>query len=101
MEGLLNIILFNFTHFEKNITIKQKYLRSPYRKADLYMIVDNNNTIYELNNTWWKFDFNRAEKWSMLEINNMYKVKGYGFRIPIFNMYPNIYYVSNIMSKKY
>ena len=60
------------------------------------MIVDKTNTIYEINNIWWKLDFKKEEKWNMINVNNTYKIKGYGIRNGLFNIYPKIYYITKI-----
>ena len=41
---------------------------------------------------WFKFDYNRAEDYERIEINKTYKVKGYGIRVPILDMYKTIYH---------
>ena len=87
-----SIILYYTTHFEKKITIKDKYTR--YRKGGSnYNIVDMENNIYQIGNVWFKFDFNRAEDYNKLEKNKTYNIKGYGIRIPVLDMYKNVYYV--------
>lgn len=96
MFFLINFILFNFTNFEKNIIIKEKYLCHFNKNSNYYMIVDKTNTIYEINNIWWKLDFKKAEKWNMINVNNTYKIKGYGIRNGLFNIYPKIYYITKI-----
>ena len=92
---LINIIYYNVTYFEKTVFIKKKYLRTRGREGDWYMIVDNENNIYRVQNLWWKFDFNRAEDYNILEEGNSFKVKGYGIRFGALDMYPNIYSVEN------
>lgn len=89
---------YNFiTNFDKNIKIKNKYIK--YNKTGLdknsYMITDNNNNIYLISNKWWFFQFNNEEIWNNIEKNKKYKIKGYGKRITFLNMYPNIYSVEN------
>lgn len=89
---IFNIVLYYTTHFEKTITIKDKYTR--YRRyGSNYNVVDENNNIYQVGNVWFKLDFNRAEDYNKLEKGKKYKVKGYGIRIPMIDMYKNIYQV--------
>ena len=88
---IIRIIYFYSTYFEKKITIKKKYLRTRGEHGDWYMVVDDTNTIYRINNLLWNFDFNRAEDYNILEPNKTYKIKGYGFRFGLFDMYPIIY----------
>ena len=89
---IFNIVLYYTTHFEKTITIKDKYTR--YRRhGSNYNVVDGNNNIYQVGNVWFKFDFNRAEDYNKLEKGKKYKIEGYGIRIPMIDMYKNIYQV--------
>jgi len=89
---IFNIVLYYTTHFEKTITIKDKYTR--YRRyGSNYNVVDENNNIYQVGNVWFKFDFNRAEDYNKLEKGKKYKVEGYGIRLPMIDMYKNIYKV--------
>ena len=89
---IVNIVLYYITHFEKTITIKDKYTR--YRgNGSNYNIVDTDNNIYQAGNVWFKLDFNRAEEYNKLEKGKKYTVKGYGIRIPMIDMYQNIYQV--------
>ena len=89
---IFNIVLYYTTHFEKTITIKDKYTR--YRRyGSNYNVVDENNNIYQVGNVWFKLDFNRAEDYNKLEKGKKYKVEGYGIRIPMIDMYKNIYQI--------
>ena len=92
LSVIFNILLYYTTHFEKTITIKDKYTR--YRRhGSNYNVVDENNNIYQVGNVWFKFDFNRAEDYNKLEKGKKYKVEGYGIRLPMIDMYKNIYQV--------
>ena len=88
---ILNVVLYFTTHFEKTITIKDKYTR--YRKGSNYNVADENNIIYQVGNVWFKLDFNRAEDYNKLEKGKKYKIEGYGIRVPMIDMYKNIYKV--------
>jgi hypothetical protein len=89
---IFNIVLYYTTHFEKTITIKDKYTR--YRRyGSYYNVVDENNNIYKVGNIWFKLDFDRAGDYNKLEKGKKYKVEGYGIRIPMIDMYKNIYQV--------
>lgn len=90
---VLNIILYFATHFKKDITIKDKYIRYR-RSASNYNVVDTNGKIYKVGNVWFKGDFNRAEDYQRLEKGKSYNVSGYGIRVPLLDMYPSIYKVN-------
>ena len=89
---LLPLFLYAFTGFEKKITIKEKYIR--YRKGSNYNIVSTDNEIYQINNLWFKGDFNRAEDYAKIEVGKTYNVKGYGIRVGFLNMYKTIYEIN-------
>ena len=91
IPAIIDIVLYYTTPFEKTITIKDKYTR--YRKGSNYNVADENNTIYQVDNIWFKLDFNRAEDYNKLEKNKTYKVRGYGIRFPMLDIYKKIYYV--------
>ena len=89
---LINIGLFFGTHFTKDITIKDKYIR--YRKSSNYNVVDSEGNIYKVDNVWFKGDFDRAEDYQRLEKGKKYNVTGYGVRVPMLDMYPKIYRIN-------
>ena len=71
-------------------TFSKKYIR-PRKKSASYMIIDENDILYKVNNLWFIGDFNRAEDWAKVNVNGKYNVKGYGFRFPFLDIYPIIY----------
>ena len=83
-------LLYVFTKFEKKITVKEKYVR--YRKGGSnYNIVTTDNKIFQIDNVWFKGDFNRAEDYASIKEGETYLVKGFGKRIPFLDMYEKIY----------
>jgi|TARA_B100001093_G_C26140106_1_gene722948 hypothetical protein len=90
---IFNIVLYFGTNFTKDIKIKDKYIRYR-RRGSNYNIVDSEGNIYQVNNVWFKGDFNRAEDYQLLEKGKTYNVTGYGIRIPMLDMYPNIYKIN-------
>lgn len=92
---IIPALLYFFSSFEKIITIKEKYVR--YRRyGSSYNIIDSNNNIYQIGNLWFKGDFNRADDYAKINIGDSYKVKGYGLRIPFFDIYKQIYYINKV-----
>ena len=74
---------------EKNIEIKEKYKfnRNGFTK---FMIVDKNDKHYCVNNSTWYCKFDSIEDYNKIKIGSVQYIKYYGYRIPIFNMFPNI-----------
>lgn len=87
---LFNVAVYFFSKFEISVTIKDKYIR--YRKnGSSYHVVGNDGTIYQIENVWFKGDFDRAEDYDRMEIGKTYKVKGYGYRWGMIDAYKKIY----------
>ena len=88
---IFNIVLYYTTHFEKTI-IKDKYTRYRRHGSNNY-VVDTDNNIYQVGNVWFngltliELNFNKLEK------GKKYKVEGYGIRVPVADMYKNIYQI--------
>lgn len=90
---IINILYVLSTSFEKDIIVKEKYDRTV-GKSTGYVIVGNDNTIYNLVNLWWKGDFYQSDNYAKMDVGKTYHVKGYGNRIPILGMYNNIYEIN-------
>ena len=92
-----NIVYYNRTKFTKTITVRKAYTRNRRKDTgDQYFVVDTDNTVYQVDNLWFKWDFNRADDWASLVEGNTYKVHGYGNRFGIADMYPTITSVEQV-----
>jgi hypothetical protein len=87
---LVPVITYYMTQFEKVITIKDKYTRYR-RRGSNYNIVDANGHIYQVDNLWFKGDFNRSNDYVALAVGGTYRVKGYGYRFGMMDSYQKIY----------
>ena len=78
----------------KFITIDKKYQfdRNGFTE---FMIVDENGEHYNVTNSLWYWKWDSIEDWHKLEPNKEIVIKYYGWRYPLFGMFPNI-----IMSKQ-
>ena len=90
-----SLIVYQFTKFEKIITVDEKYTRYR-RRSSNYNIIDTEGNIYQIDNLWFKFDYNRGNDYAKLKEGKQYKVKGYGFRAGFLNSYQKIYEVEEI-----
>jgi hypothetical protein len=77
------------TYNETQITVENKYTRILDGNTS-YMVADKENKLYRVNRSLWYLRFDHAEAWNSLKENNQYKVGYYGWRVPLFQMYPNI-----------
>ena len=93
LSFLVNVILYFVSSFEKDIVVKEKYIRYR-RRSSNYHIVAEDGTIYQIKNVWFKGDFNRADDYVKLEVGKKYHVKGFGYRVPMLDMYQGIYEIN-------
>jgi len=89
---VFNIILFYNTEFEKEITIKEKYVANNNNNF-YYYVISNDNKIYNITDVWFKGEFNNADDYAKLNVGKTYRVKGYGIRVPFLSIHYKIYSV--------
>lgn len=73
----------------KQIKISKKYKFNRCGFTE-FMIVDNNGKHYNVNNSLWYWKWDSIEDWNELEASNDVIVKYYGWRVPLFGLFPNI-----------
>lgn len=81
------------TPFSRTITIKEKYNFASGAGRSLSMkntVMDSEGRVYAISNSFPLLHFTSAEVMMKIENGKTYTVKGYGWRIPILGMYPNI-----------
>ena len=95
--AILSITYYNITKFTKTITVRKVYTRNRSKNTgDQYFVVDTDNIVYQVDNLWFKLDFNRADDWASLVEGDIYKVSGYGMRFSVVDMYPTITSVEKV-----
>lgn len=77
------------TKEEKEIFVSKKYKfdRNGFTE---FMVVDINGKHYNINNSLWYWKWNSIEDWYSVKENSTINVKFYGWRVPIFGIFPNI-----------
>ena len=84
-----------FTSFEKTITVKEKdSMKSG--KYGKNIVSDTDGNVYTIENSIFYDFFTAMELFTKIELNQSYKVKGFGYRIPILGIYPNIISASKV-----
>lgn len=83
------------TGFTQQITIKDKYI-AQHDGFSRYMIVNNSDNPYRVAKNLWYMKFDNAETWNQLEKNKTYEIKGYGLRVPMLSLYPNIIRIKKV-----
>jgi hypothetical protein len=95
--AISHITYYNTTKFTKTITVRKVYTRNRSKDTgDQYFVVDTDNIVYQIDNLWFKLDFNRADDWVSLVEGHTYKVSGYGMRFGVADMYPTITSVEKV-----
>ena len=87
---IIDTIYAYSTYFEKEITIKNLNFFRNNSKNLINSIVDDENNVYQVQNSIYYGFFTSAELYLTLKENNRYKIKGNGLRISFLSMFPNI-----------
>lgn len=87
------------TENETTIRVTEKYI--PPRNISAKYIIhgkDEKNTpaVFEISTNMWWFQWNVDEIYSQIEPGKKYKIKYYGFRIPVLDMFPGIVGIKEI-----
>lgn len=77
------------TEKNEDIKVTNKYKMVNFAKTD-FMIVDNKGRHFNVNNSLWYWKWDSIEDWEKIEKDKQLLVKYYGWRIPIFGLFPNI-----------
>jgi hypothetical protein len=78
------------TFTKTQIVVTQKYMlvRNGFTE---FMIIDSQNKHYNVNNSLWYWKWNSIEDWNSIELNQILQIEFYGWRIPLFGVFPNIF----------
>ena len=87
---VINLIILYNTEFEKEITIKEKYVVND-RSNIYYYVISTDNKIYNVVDVWLKGEFDNADDYAKLNVGETYRVKGYGIRVPFLSIHYKIY----------
>ena len=90
---VLHCIYVYATPFERFVTIKEKYNYASGQGKSLSVmnsVSDDSNRVYKITNCLPKLHFTSAEVLLSIVVGQKYKINGYGWRVPILGMYPNI-----------
>ena len=83
------------TVWEKQIVVGNKYVTSVGRYSKQYMLNSSSYEVYQIGNDLLTFDFTAPERYASISNGEGYKVRGYGVRVPILGLYPNILQATN------
>lgn len=71
------------------IVVKSKYTYCRNGFTD-FMVIDENGKHYNVTNSFWYWKWNSIEDWNRMEPDRPVVVTFFGWRIPIFGLFPNI-----------
>ena len=91
---LLQLIAVFVTSFEKEIEIREKYVKSG--KTPIFCVIDSEGNTYIIVDRLILMEFNSGDDYAMMKEGGKYKVKGYWFRFPVLSWYPQIYAVKKV-----
>ena len=86
---ILNALYSYTTYFTKTITIQDKESL----KNGSYghnVVSDTEGNIYTIDNTIYYGFFTSTELYTTLDENKKYRITGYGYRVPVLNLFPSI-----------
>ena len=87
------------TKEEKEIIVVKKY-KFDRQGFTEFMVVDINGKHYNINNSLWYWKWNSIEDWSSIKENSTINAKFYGWRVPVFGIFPNIVNSNNYLETK-
>jgi hypothetical protein len=91
---LLQIIAVFATSFEKEIEVREKYVK-PGKKTE-FSVIDSEGNTYLIVDRFILMEFNSGDDYAMMKVGGKYKVKGYWFRFPLLSWYPQLYAVEKV-----
>lgn len=100
--NFLTLSLLTSIHLSYTLTTENKEKIKVYDKYKLvnygstnFMIIDNNGRHFNVNNSLWYWKWDSIEDWSKINKDDTLYVRYYGWRMPIFGMFPNIIQYKN------
>lgn len=88
--GLVGHGLYSYSTFKRDtIKIYKKYTFTQNSNTQ-FMIIDENDKHYNVNNSFWYWKWNSIEDWNTLRENDSINIKYYGYRVPFLGFFPNI-----------
>jgi len=88
--GLGGHALYSYSTFKRDtIKIHKKYTFTQNSNTQ-FMIIDENNKHYNVNNSFWYWKWDSIEDWNTLRENESINIQCYGYRVPFLRFFPNI-----------
>jgi len=84
------------TSNEKTLSIEKKYTMVRNGQTE-FMVVDENGDHYNMNNSLWYFKWDSVEDWNRIPEGKKIPFRYYGYRLPMLGIFPNIYFVADLV----
>ena len=82
--------LYSYSTLQRDtIKIRKMYTYTQNSNAQ-FMIIDENNKHYNVNNSFWYWKWDSIEDWNTFRENDSINIQYYGYRIPFLGFFPNI-----------
>ena len=91
VTSLASHCTYAITTNNKDVTIIEKKYTMVRNGFTEFMIIDNEGRHFNINNSLWYWKWNSIEDWHKIKEGSVIKFKYYGWRIPLFGLFPNIY----------
>jgi hypothetical protein len=88
VSGIHSIYAFSTSQTEE-IEVVDKYKLVNYGSTN-FMVVDKKGRHFNVNNSLWYWKWDSIEDWHNIKEHNRLSVKYYGWRSPVFGLFPNI-----------
>lgn len=90
----LSFVYTRATSFERTVTVSQTFQNVKSNgdsgSKHVYMMTDSEGNSYKISDSLWYWQWRSTDIWASLKEGQLYKVRGYGWRIGILSSYPNI-----------
>ena len=97
---ILFYVYYYFTRFERTLTVNNNNLLKANGDFSENLLSDNHGNIYKVSNNLLVLFFTAAETLNKIESGKTYVVSGYGRRIPLLGLYPQIMTIKPTASKR-
>jgi len=88
--GIAGHGLYSYSSCKRDtIKIQKKYTFIQNSNTQ-FMIIDQNEKHYNVNNSFWYWKWDSIEDWSTLREDDSINIKYYGYRVPFLGFFPNI-----------
>jgi len=81
------------TAFTETVTVEERFvrLRGGDSGGQVYMVTATDGRSFEVSDSTLRWHFRSTDVWTSMREGGTYRIHGYGWRMPFFSTFPNIY----------